>query len=89
MTIQCNFIGISKPNFSSIVIDLIRLLVFLWASFLASSIIVFIQVSTTRIMDYNDFVLNDPVDKENCTCECFDGFMDGIHKKVSIRFLLF
>jgi hypothetical protein len=62
--------------------DLRRIIVFFCASLLSVLIVVCIQVFSTQISGYNQMTINNPVNKEKCTCDCFDGFMRGIHSKV-------
>ncbi len=64
--------------------DLKRIIVFLCSSLLSVLIGVCIQVFSTQLSGYNQMAINNPVNKEKCTCDCFDGFMRGIHSKVYI-----
>lgn len=69
--------------FEIFIINSNKIFLFIFASLLTTLIITMSMVLSTTISGYNPGSLNNPVDKKNCKCDCWDGFYRGIHDKTS------
>jgi hypothetical protein len=63
--------------------NLLKITIFLISTLITTLIISIGLVVSTEISGYNRQTLNSPVDKENCDCDCWDGFYRGQHPRRS------
>ena len=71
-----SYLSIFRVNF-------VKISTFLISTLLTTLIISIGLVISTEISGYNQQTLNNPVDKENCDCDCWDGFYRGQHPRRS------
>ena len=72
---------ISHPSIFKV--NFIKISTFLLSTLLTTLIISIGLVISTELSGYNKQTLNKSVDKENCDCDCWDGFYRGQHPRQS------
>jgi hypothetical protein len=68
--------GIFKSN-------ALKIITFTLSTLLTVLVISIGLVISTELTGYNEYNINNPVDKKSCKCSCWDGFYRGVHGRES------